>query len=216
MTLWMFDPAGKSGDTEESFCGQSWENSCAAVRGGLRGKLAHAGGAAFENLAAMQGSDLNYTDVKERTPQGLLLNHHWSHSLLDMATSGLTMVQSRHADTDEVCVLQYSGSQNLLHKPCPPFFVCPFHPLQSNSPSHPFCKGCWRCHCECYPVLVGARRTLGSWRCKQVSGWLEPDGDGLCGCSAVASPHNRPSSWGRFEDLLAEEDTGVHLLHPAH
>lgn len=144
MTLWMFHPVGKSGDTVESFCARSWENSYAAVHGGPRRKLAHAGEAAFENLApaALQGSDLYYTDVTERKPQGLHLNHHWSHNLLDMVTSGPMMVQSQHADTDEVCVLQYWGSQNLLRKPCLPFFVCLFHPLKSNNPLHPSCKGC--------------------------------------------------------------------------
>lgn len=107
MTLWMFDPAGKNGETAELFCGPRWENSYAAVRGGLRGKLARAGEAAFENLAALQGSDLYYTGVKERKPQGLHPNHRWNHSLLDTVTSGPTMVLSQHADTDEVCVLQY-------------------------------------------------------------------------------------------------------------
>lgn len=113
MTLWMLHPAGSSVGTEGSFCARSVDSSYAAVRGGQLGRFAHAGGAAFENLAltALQGSDSNCTDEKERTlqHQHFQLNQHWIHSLLGMVTSGQMMVQSQiqNAGTGEVYVHQY-------------------------------------------------------------------------------------------------------------
>ena len=113
MTLWTLRPVGSSVGTGGSFCAQNVDSSYAAARGGQLGRFVQAGGAASENLAltALQRSDSYCTDEKERTLQyrRLHLNQRWSHSLLDMATSGQMTLRSQiqHAGTGEVYVHRY-------------------------------------------------------------------------------------------------------------